>query len=176
MCCSSDELRPFINYIYLINGIAFAANNFMMVAIALKDIEAEKELIDCLNGYKMLKADMELLREYEIIFPQEGGKIILNHDGTRQLLLYNIDYKDEGKEYQTILDIYKKAKSEKITKAISLSAIMLNLYSLERLAKIIGFSSSARFNFLKEPQRVFIEFDNYKNSFALVMPMLDENF
>jgi hypothetical protein len=148
----------------------------MLVAIALKDIDAEKELIECLDGYKISKADMELMREYDFLFPQGSGKIVLNHDGTRQLLLLKIDYEDEIRKYQTILDVYEKARAEKITKAISLSAIKLNLHLLVRLGKIIGLLSSARFNFLKEPERVFIEFDNYKNSFALVMPMRnDEN-
>lgn len=117
---------------------------------------------------------MELMRENDFLFPQESGKIILNHDGTRQLLLHKIDYEDENRKYQTILDVYEKARAEKITKAISLSAIKLNLHLLERLGKSIGLLSSARFNFLKELERVFIAFDNYKNSFALVMPMRDD--
>ena len=174
LCCSSDELRPFMNYIYFIKGIAYATDAYALVALSLKDIDADKALMECLEGYKMKREDMQFMNGYEYLFPKADGTIVLNLDGTRQLVLCKINFDDAEKKYQTIIDICEKAKAEVKTKSTSISKIKMRLSLIERIGKAVGFSNSVRFNFMKEPDRVFLEFGNYKNSFALVMPMMDD--
>lgn len=132
------------------------------------------DLMECLANRKIHYSDMQMLNEYDRIIPVESGKIILNDEHTRILQLPTLEFDDEKKKYQTIIDIFQKGKKEFKTHSVSVSKIKLGLYLLERLGKAVGFLNSARFNFLKEPSRVFLEFDNYKNSFAIVMPMMDD--
>lgn len=174
LCCSSDELRPFLQYIYFIDGIAYATDAFVMLSLSLFDIDADEPLIACLNGYKMHHSDMQMIREYTRLFPDGNGKIFLNVEHTRILQLHPLDYNDSEKKYLKILHLLNKAKSEVQTNADSVSKIKFGLSLLERLGKAVGFLNTARFNFLKNPTRVFLEFDNYKNSFAIVMPMMDD--
>jgi len=175
LCCSSDELRPFINYIYFVNGIAYATDAHVCVALSLKDFDVEEKLIACLEGRKMSREDFKFMCEYEWLYPQENGKLFLNSEGTRVLNLKTLDDDDSEKKYQKIFDIYELAKSDRISKAVALNKIKINLHLLERLSKTVGNLNSARFIFLKELPRVFIEFEFHKNSFALVMPMLDDD-
>lgn len=174
LCCSNDDLRPFINYIYFIDGIAYASNAYVILALSLTDIDADKTLIDCLNGYKMHYSDMQMMNAYDRLFPETNGKLVLNYEQTRILQMQPLDFDDSEKKYQTILDHLTKAKAELKTNAESISKIKMGLYLMERVGKAVGFLNSARFNFLKTPNRVFLEFDNYKNSFAIVMPMQDD--
>ena len=174
LCCSTDELRPFINYIYFIDGIAYASNAYVILALSLTDIEADKPLIDCLNGYKMHYSDMQMMNAYDRLFPQSNGKLVLNDEHTRILQLRRLEFEDSERKYQTILDHFNKAKAEIETHSESISKIKIGLYLMERVGKAVGFLNSARFNFLKSPSRIFLAFDNYKKSFALVMPMIDD--
>jgi hypothetical protein len=174
LCCSSDELKPFVNYIYFIDGIAYATDSYVMLALSLTDIDADKSLIDCLNGYKMHRTDMQMMNAYERLIPEASGKISLNEEHTRILQLQPLDYADAENKYQTILEIFHKTQRELTTHKDSISKIKLGLYLLGKLSKAVGFLNYARFIFLKEPNRVFLEFDAYKNSFALVMPMIDD--
>ena len=174
LCCSRDELRPFINYIYFIDGIAYATNAHILLALSLSDIDADKELIKCLEGFKMHYSDMQMLNGYDRLFPAESGKLFLNYELTEILQLHPLDYEDSEKKYQTIIDIFQKGKAELKTNADAISKIKIGLYLMERLGKAVGTLNSARFNFLKNPNRVFLEFDNYKKSFAIIMPMKDD--
>lgn len=174
LCCSSDELRPFINYIYFIDGVAYASNANMILALSLTDIEAEKELIDCINGFKMHYSDMKLMHSYDRLFPDKNGRIFLNEEKSRILQLQHFEFDDENKNYLKITELFQKGMAELKTHSESISKIKIGLYLLERIGESVGFMNSARFNFLKNPSRVLLEFDNYKKSFAIVMPMMDD--
>ncbi len=174
LCCGKDQFRPFINYIYFIEGVAYASNANVIMALSLTDIEADKQLIDCINGFKMHYSDMQLMHSYEELFPDNDGRIFLNEEKSRILQLQHLEFNDQDKKYLKIIELIQKGTAELKTHSESISKIKIGLYLLQQIGESVGFLNSARFNFLNNPNRVLLEFDNYKKSFAVFMPMMDD--
>jgi hypothetical protein len=174
LCCGVNLRYPFIHYVYFIDGVAYASNAYMVLALSLTDIETEQELIDCINGFKIHHSDMELMQSYEYLFPDTNGRIFLNEEKSRMLQLQSFEFNDVERKYLQIPELSQKGLAELETHSENISNIKINLSLLEKIAKSVGSHHNAvRFNFLKNPQRVLLEFDYYENSFAIVMPMMD---
>lgn len=149
LCCGKDQFRPFINYIYFIDGVAYASNAYVLLAISLTDIEADKHLIDCINGFKMHYSDMQLMHSYERLFPDNSGRIFLNEEKSRILQLQHFEFNDEDKKYLKIIDLFQKGMAELKTHSESISKIKIGLNWLVQIGESVGYLNSARFNFLK---------------------------
>lgn len=174
LCCGADTLRPFINYVYFIDGVAYASNGYVLLALSLTDIEAAQELIDCINGFKMHYLDMELIQSHERLFPDTNGRIFLNEEKSRILQLQSFEFNDDERKYLKIPELTHKSLAELETHSEKTSKVKIYFSLLEKISKSVGSNNAVRFNFLNNPKRILLEFDNYKNTSAIVMPMMDD--
>jgi hypothetical protein len=169
-CCSKDDLRPFLSYIYFNEGIAYATDAHCMVAVSLSTIGADFTFIQFLNGYKIHYQQMTLLNKYDFIYYDEPGIISLNDDKTIVLKLSLIQEDDKSSNFETILQTFQNAKKQISTQSNSVNSIDINLELLAKVSKSIGSLNSAKFYFAMN-NSVFLEFIHHTDTFAIIMAL-----
>ena len=171
--CGIDIFFPMYNYVYFVKGIAYATDGSLIVALSLNDdINNNKLLINCLNGHKIRKADMQMLNYFNRLFPTSDGIIFLNDDHTMQLDIKSLSTYNSDNEYLKIIEYINKAKIDAKKNKNSESKIKINMLLLQKMGNAISFNDSARFYFL-DGKRVFVEFNGYENSCAVFLQKND---
>lgn len=175
-CCGmNDILHPETNnYIFFINGIAYATDGYILAAISLQDLEIDlfNYPIEQLEGRKIHRIDFKILSEKKDVYFEDDGIIRLYEEGTIQLHMPKIEVNDTNYFPHKILNFCKIMKEDlKNKKAIH--KIKINLKLIERMSKMFEHSVIARFRFVGTSPQIFVEFEKYRNSYGLIMPMID---
>lgn len=166
--CSDDDLKPFLNYIYFIDGFAYAANGQIMAALSLKDLDASDKLIECLNGHKIKYDEYQFFKSHKNFIPLENGKILVNLDKTITYQLFKNEYHDINKDYLKIFGIIDKVKMDLLSQSENISEFKVDFRFLELVGKAFKFNHIATFYFLNS-KRVVIKMERLKKSMAIIM-------
>lgn len=173
VCCGNDDLRPVMHYIYCINGIAYATDASIFMAVSLKDICIDPVLIKHLEGYKIHREAFQFLKKYEYFYLQKPGIILLN-ERTIQVHLEKIDTKKPEGNFINSFQKIKKWIDEKPTQNLPIKSIKINMNYVDKICKVFNTSVTSRLTFFSNPSRIYFDFDCYKHSYCWITGIKDE--
>ena len=135
LACSTDDLRPVMNCVYIKDGFATATDAFVLVKYDLRDLLSDDVLAD-LDGkliHRELWQVMASVRSYAILKRNEG---LVVHKGNIKIL---ITFEDET--YPDTESVFRQAfNSERVE--IGAIKVNFNPAKLKTVAAILGYKEA----------------------------------
>jgi hypothetical protein len=172
LCCSYGHPRKFPEYIFFREGVAYASDTFMLLALSLRDIGAHPDLIACLEGKQLHYTEMINLNTHSECFLSAEGQIFdhpsLDHE--IKLSPINENYMIEG---QYIFEfVLRKKHMEHYVNQKAVTSIRIDFSLVSKIYEAMGEKVVTRLCFMHSPA-ILLEFINYENSYGILMPCLD---
>lgn len=170
-CCQiTTTVRPFLSYVYFIDGYAYACSSYIGLVVSLLDIGFHDEVINLLNGNKIKRDDFQNLNQSDKFFVDAESCLYSSDENIIQVKLNPLDEEDQQRDYQKIVDVLWETKRLKESTSSNTTQIKINNQNLNSFLASIPKSASIILSIINA-QKTYVELSDYPNSFGLIMGM-----